>query len=276
MTLDLIQRAVRSIAAVIGRDSWLVRRARPAYEAFLNWSSRGNGIPWAINGVTYMVDPRQRHRLGREWDAPVARFLRDRVRPGDVCFDVGANVGVYVLQFAHWSRPNGTVIAFEPNPTARLLLERHLKLNGLTERTKVIPAAVGSASGDAVFYAAGADGMSRLGAPNTAMAGRVVATTVSVVTLDGFCRDGGLEPDWLLLDIEGFEIAALTGAREVIDRGRPSLGIVVEMHPDAWETASTSRADAESLLNELGLDAIPLTGQGDPLAAHGLVHLSYR
>jgi FkbM family methyltransferase len=237
---------------------------------------RGKGIPWEINGVTYRVDPHHRHRLGQNYDAPVAAFLRDRIRAGAVCVDVGANVGVYVLQFAHWSGESGRVVAFEPNPSARVVLEKHVRMNALARRVRVVPAAVGEASGEAILYAAEADGMSRLGEPNKALAGRTLELTVPVVTLDDYCASEGLEPDWLFIDIEGFEIAALAGARALIERRRGKLGIIVEMHPDVWASANTTRARAEALLADLKLSALPLTGQADPLGDYGLVHLAYQ
>ncbi|HTW87784.1 MAG TPA: hypothetical protein VMD75_07240, partial [Candidatus Binataceae bacterium] len=60
----------------------------------------GRGIPWEINGEVFRIDPHQRHRLGHDYDAAVAQFLARRVQRGDLCFDIGANVGVYALQFA--------------------------------------------------------------------------------------------------------------------------------------------------------------------------------
>jgi hypothetical protein len=54
--------------------------------------------------------------MGKNYDSDIAGFLRGKVAPGAVCFDVGANLGAYVLQFAELSKPNGTVVAFEPNP----------------------------------------------------------------------------------------------------------------------------------------------------------------
>ena len=273
--MSLVQRFARSTASTIGRESWLIRRMRPAYESFLDWSSGGRGIPWAVNGVTYRIDPRHRHRLGQDYDAPVAAFLRERVRPGAVCLDVGANVGVYVLQFAHWSGPGGRVVAFEPNPGARAVLQRHIALNHLQGRVTMVPAAVGAEQGTATLHASEADGMSRLAEPNAALAGQTVPISVPVVTLDGYCREQGLAPDWLFLDIEGFEIAALRGARELIQKRSSSLGIVVEMHPDVWESAQTPRPVAEETLRELGLRAVPLTGQRDPLAEHGQVWLRW-
>jgi FkbM family methyltransferase len=273
--MNPLQETARRTAGLLGRESWLVRRLRPHYESLLEWSGNGRGIAWDINGITYRIDPHHRHRLAQNYDAPVAAFLRQHVKPGSVCFDVGANVGVYVLQFAHWSGPTGQVVAFEPNPSARLVLEKHVAMNGLVGQVRIVPAAVGETNGEQVLYAADAEGMSRLGAPNEALGGKVTEITVSVVTLDQYCSAERLQPDWLFIDIEGFEIAALSGATELIQSRRGELGIIVEMHPNVWSSANTTRARAESLLSDLGLRAVPLAGQTDPLGDYGIVHLEY-
>ncbi|MFL6285990.1 MAG: FkbM family methyltransferase [Pyrinomonadaceae bacterium] len=272
--MNLIQETARLAAGFVGRESRLVRRMRPAYESFLEWSSGGRGVSWAINGVSYRIDPHHRHRLGKDYDAPVAAFLRERVKPGAVCVDVGANVGVYVLQFAHWSAPSGRVIAFEPNPGALAVLRKHVRFNGLTGRVTVVPAAVSVSAGVATLYAADADGMSRLGEPNSAIAERAREINVATVTLDEYCERERLAPDWLFMDIEGFEIAALEGARNLIESRGAAMGIVVEMHPNAWGSAGTDRAQLERLLKELKLESAPLTGQTYALDEHGLVYLS--
>jgi FkbM family methyltransferase len=273
--MSLLQGTARKTAGILGRESWLVRNLRPAYESFLQWSSDDRGIPWVINGVTYRIDPRYRHRMGPNYDPAVAAFLRERIQPGAVCVDVGANVGVYVLQFAHWSGPTGQVVAFEPNPIASDALKRHVRMNELTKRVTVVQSAVGASSGQAVLYAADVAGMSRLGKPNQAIADRVSEITVPVVTLDEYCTSEGLAPDWLFIDIEGYEIAALSGARQLIkSRGR-DMCLIVEMHPNVWDSASTTRTGADELLRELRLNVIPLTGQSDALAEHGLVYLEH-
>ena len=274
--MSLIQQSARRVSGVLGRESWLVRSLRPAYESLLDISTRGRGISWEINGVEYRIDPRYRHRLGQAYDAPVAEFMRGRIRAGALCLDVGANVGVYVLQFAKWSGASGRVVAFEPNPGAREVLLKHIELNGLGGRVEVVPAAVGAEKGDAILFAAGADGMSRLGAANELIADAVEEITVPVITLDDFCASRGLAPDWLFIDIEGFEIAALEGAREVIESRGAKLNVVVEMHPNVWESAGTTRASAEELLDELRLHAVPLMGQRDALGEHGIAYLEPR
>jgi FkbM family methyltransferase len=257
--MSLLQTFARHTSGLVGRESRLIRGLRPAYESLLEWSTNGRGIHWTINGITYRIDPHQRHRLAQNYDAEVAGFLRRNIKPGSLCFDVGANVGVYVLQFAHWSGPTGQVIAFEPNPVARAILEKHVCMNQLTERVRIVPAAVSEASGEQILYAAEADGMSRLGEPNRSLAGKTGEIVVPVLTLDEYCTSEGLQP----------------GARKLIQSRRAQLGIIVEMHPDVWSSANTTRARAEDLLAELGLRAMPLTGQSDPLGNYGMVHLAY-
>ena len=243
---------------------------RPAYEAILTLLSAGRGIPWEINGEPFRIDPRQRHRMARIYDAPVADFLRARVRPGQLCVDVGANVGVYVLQLARWCAP-GRVVAFEPNPEARSVLGRHLRMNGLADRVEVIPAAAGAAAGKAPFFAAGEDGMGRPGSPNPRLEGRTRELRVPVMRLDDRFPPVGPQPDWIVMDVEGHELEALEGARALVERRGPALGIVVEMHPSEWGAGGALKARA--LLDSLGLGAVGLTGQADPLAEHGIAHL---
>ncbi len=45
------------------------------------------------------------------------------------------------------------------------------------------------------------------------------------------------------------------------------------MHPDLWESLGTPRQETEALFAELKLRIVPLTGQRDPLAERGVVHL---
>jgi FkbM family methyltransferase len=270
-----IQSIARAASGAMGRDSWLIRQFRPVYESVLQLMSAGRGVPWEINGVPFRVDPHYRNRMGHDYDAAVAVFLSQRVKPGAICFDVGANVGVYVLQFAHWAGSSGRVVAFEPNPAAVEVLSSHIRLNAIENAVTIENVAISDAAGTATLYRAQADGMSRLGEPNKLLRDRVESIEVSVTTIDEFCGRTGLTPDWLLIDIEGFEFAALLGARRVLERQRKKLGLVVEMHPDVWKSAATSRAVAERFLSEMGLHAMPLTGQKDALGEHGLVHLSW-
>lgn len=269
--MPLVQSTAKLVASLVGRNSGAIRALRPAYEAFLHGLHGGKGIPWTVNGVEYRIDPAERPRFAPEYERETAAFLSQRIQPGMTCFDVGANVGAYVLQLAHWSAPEGRVVAFEPNEGARRVLATHIEWNGLSDRVEVVPTAVSAESGEHVLYAAGADGMSRLAEANNALAATAAQVRVPVTTIDDFCSSRRLRPDVLLIDIEGFEIQALRGARATIQSHRPL--IVVEMHPNVWSSAATTRAGAESLLAELRLRPVALSGQRDALEDHGQVWL---
>ena len=80
--MNIVQTAARHTAQIIGRESWLIRQTRPAYESFLNWFNDGLGIPWNINGETFRIDPRYRPLMGHNYEPAVAAFLRERIKIG--------------------------------------------------------------------------------------------------------------------------------------------------------------------------------------------------
>ena len=267
-----LQSLAATIADRLGRDSPIVRTLRPTYERVLSAIHGGQGIPYAINGETYRIDARYRHQLGSEYDAHIAEFLRPKIRPGASCWNVGANIGVYPLQLSRWSGPTGQVVAFEPNAGARAVMERHLEWNGIAARTTVVPFAVADFEGEAVFHGADADGMSRLGAAAPPLEGRATATQVRVVTLDSYRAQVDIPPDWLLIDVEGAEMAVLRGAQLLIREGGASLGIIVELHPGAWRRDGLSPEMFADVCESVGRRAVPLSAH-DPYQRVGHVAL---
>lgn len=250
----------------------LVRGLRRLREWWLRVAHGRRGLPRRVNGIDLRVLPQFRWYFTPEYDRPVAGLLHGRVRPGSVCVSVGANLGIYPLQFAAWSAPNGMVHAFEPNPATADALTEHVQLNDLTGRVKVVRKALADRTGEASFFASGVNGMSRLGAPNPALAESAARITVSVGTLDDYCRANGVAPDVIMIDVEGFEQAVLAGAKVVLSAEK-FPAVVVEMHPNAWVVAGSNRQRFEELLASLRLRPVPLSGQSDAMAEYGHVLL---
>ena len=66
------------------------------------------------------------------WEpAETAQFLR-HLKPGDTFVDAGANIGYYTVIGSRLVGSKGKVYAFEPEPKAFEMLERNVRLNGLT------------------------------------------------------------------------------------------------------------------------------------------------
>lgn len=138
----------------------------------------------------------------RAWEQPMIRELARALMPGDVFVDLGAYVGGYTLLASSLVGPQGKVIAFEPDPAARRLLERNIAANGASNVT-VVPFAVGSEGGTVRFVASG-DSVGRIDP-----AGDV---EVRQVSLDDYCREHDLKPTVMKVDVEGGEAAALAGS----------------------------------------------------------------
>lgn len=239
-------------------------------ERILCLLTSGRGVSRTVNGTALRVASRVRATFTPDYDRSLANYLRPRTQVGAEVWNVGANVGVWTLQFAQWVGPSGRVVAFEPNPTTAAFLRENARLNGFESRVEVVETAVGGEVGRVAFHVQGTDGMSRAGQPNPLLTD-TTAIEVPVTTIDAQVTLRGRVPAWVLMDVEGWEIAALSGATGLLAHAQAQ--VVVELHPSAWAWSGHARADLEHVLTNAWLRPVPLTGQQDPLAEYGHVYL---
>jgi FkbM family methyltransferase len=81
------------------------------------------------------------------WEPEVTQAIVDRLRPGEVSIDAGANLGFFSIVMASIVGPNGTVLSFEPNPRCADMLEASLALNGFADRVTVCRDPLGETDG---------------------------------------------------------------------------------------------------------------------------------
>jgi FkbM family methyltransferase len=156
------------------------------------------------------------------YEEHVRALLREHAREGQVCLDVGANIGVLTFLLARLVGPGGRVIAVEPNPDNLQLLYRGIVLNNL-DNVEVLPFAA-SDGRSIVTLAGGISNSYLIGARAPVDRGHFVQTVILdevLATLDRL--------DLVKMDIEGHEPAALKGLSRLIARHRPTL--VVEFNP---------------------------------------------
>lgn len=178
--------------------------------------------PWTISMATGMhlrVYPHSTSateilycRFGESRDM---RFVLSYLKPNDVFVDVGANVGVYSLLAA--SVDGVRILAFEPDPGARLRLEENVRLNSLETRVHVYECALGSAEGSG-FLTVGLDTMNHV--VSTSQGG---ARPVQVARLDTLLALVSSRVAMVKIDVEGLERSVIEGALQVLERDRPAL-----------------------------------------------------
>ena len=163
-------------------------------------------------------------------------MLRHLVRPGDVVYDVGANLGLYA-RYLVTVLDAGRVVAFEPVAENRLLLARNLDLAGIAGRVTVLPVAIADADGTAEFQiddmqsASGtlsrvSGGRPSVGRQNLGL--RPLTEEVFCRSLDSLAAEGLPAPDVIKVDVEGAEALLLRGATALLRQRSPRL--LIELH----------------------------------------------
>lgn len=175
----------------------------------------------------------------RAYEPEVVAALRESLMPGMVAYNAGAHVGVHALFMAKRVGRGGTVCAFEPWPLNLECLERNIEINRKrVGKIVAVPKAVSDSSGRLPMTRGKSDGTHHLTGPGETKSAEVEATT-----LDGFAAETRLDPDLILVDVEGWEMAVLKGAMGLIRRRRPAF--LLEHHGPAYQGALTELLTAE-------------------------------
>ena len=164
----------------------------------------------------------ERRMLSRTYEPESISIINLFVKPGQVCFDIGANVGPITLALAQAVGSGGRVESFEPSPLFFDRLCRNLALNpSLSGR--VFPHQFGFSDepSELLWQEAPRDpgnGTIHWADPTRPGIG------VPVTTLDAFVVEQGYDSlHFLKIDVEGMERRVLTGGLETIRRFRPVI-----------------------------------------------------
>ncbi|HKY04230.1 MAG TPA: FkbM family methyltransferase [Blastocatellia bacterium] len=237
-----------------------------AYHFALNLQAGGGGLRCTLpEGETLRILPGCRYV---SWNRDEYNAFKSLLPTGGVALDIGANVGCYSLLFGQWVGPSGKVFAFEPASETCENLRRHIKLNRLDAVVTAVEAAVSDANETASFLKLDNQGMNRLAlSSEQAEAARVVR--VATTTVDRFCEQAGVVPDLIKIDVEGFELNVLRGARETIKAMGERPALFVEIHPTTWREIGLSKDDFVRELERQNLKAVSLRPAPDLWAVEG-------
>ena len=149
-----------------------------------------------------------------------------KVENGDVVIDVGAFTGNTSIHFAQLTGKSGKVYAFEASPKTAEILSKNVDLAN----------EIGVSNINVVQMAV-SDKEETLRFPNeVALGNRAIGyggIEVSAIPLDAYIKRNSIDKvDFIKMDIEGAEMAAIDGAREIIEKHSPKLAVSVYHKPD--------------------------------------------
>lgn len=199
-------------------------------------------LPAEFNGARIYVSPSAGLKfLFRPMKDADPDLLRSAmiVKPGDVVWDVGANIGMFAVAASARAGSKGRVFAFEPDTWLVRLLRRTSALQPDTQAPiSVVPVAVASGVSIRSFsIAARSRASNALSEYGRSQAGGVAEQhLVPAFNLDWLATQFPT-PDVLKIDVEGAEIEVLKGQNELLNRLRPLIVCEVSSEASSEVTA---------------------------------------
>ena len=236
------------IGSFVVRDADLKARLtlpRPAISGAVHDYRGQAGARLPLKRLLYVPDP-----IPGIPELPMINFVRTLAGRGRTFVDVGSHIGFYTMGLAPGF---DRVIAFEPSRFQYGWLTRNRALNDYTH-VSCEHVALGEERGEArlnvLSYEGGLNSLSPDVAQNHVADGHSILDhyTVPVEVLD----DRGLtDVDLMKIDVEGFEIPVLRGARKTIAASRPV--ILIEVWTDAER-----RSKVKAVMDEMDYTFEPL------------------
>ncbi len=192
---------------------------------------------------------------------PAFKVIKRLVKPGDFVVDLGANVGTFTKHLSLRVGDSGRVRSIEPIPITFDILCSNVRKIGLSNVEPIhcaISGAEGSVtmqvprceeSGENFYRARIVQSATDNSLRRFDVESRTLDSLLSDWITDDLCSGPCAGVSFIKCDVEGHELACITGAAEVIEKAHPAWFIEVSGDPD--EAGSNARATVE-LLSEAG------------------------
>lgn len=169
---------------------------------------------------------------GRARERETMEAFARLIPAGGTVIDVGGHIGYVSMYFASLVGPTGRVFVFEPGPDNQRYLRRNVA--GLPN-VEWADRAVSDESGEATLYCDNLGGQNNSlvadfnalerNANRSGIAAERTEVKVESTTLDDFCAERSLKPDFIKIDVEGAELRVVRGMGSILAGARPRLMI---------------------------------------------------
>lgn len=153
-----------------------------------------------------------------DYEPAITSIFKKIVEPGDVCLDIGANMGWYATMFQNLVGERGEVHAFEPVPNIFKYLVRNVKRNSPPDNVRLNNLALGNEEKtvDLHVFSDLPDGHASI---STFDHPDFEVFPSQMVTLDSYLSENKIDNVTIVkIDVEGAELMVLEGASKLFDQ----------------------------------------------------------
>jgi FkbM family methyltransferase len=218
--LELIVFATKNVPFLFNRIGY-VAFSKLAENKFAPGIVERKGRKWQLTNLKSMVE--RALYLDKEYDKPTEEFIHHFVKPGDVCIDVGANIGYFTALMSEKVGPSGMVKAFEASPIHFESLKMNMELNNssncelnnfaLGEKEGVVPIYTMNSTGSIVsdYKEHGIELKSKDFVPMKRLDDLMTSHKVSFIKID----------------VDGNELQVLRGAERMLKNTKPMICVEI-------------------------------------------------
>jgi FkbM family methyltransferase len=162
------------------------------------------------------------------YEPETTAILKGLAQPGQIWWDIGANIGWFTLLLSRLVGNEGRVEAFEPNAFTASLLGHAIAINGASN-VRVNRVALGDTEAQATLFIPSEPGIVEGGHGRPAMIRHAdlrsfSEVSVRVDTIDALVASGSYpRPFGVKMDAEGFEGAIVAGAKRLFAETPPMI-----------------------------------------------------
>lgn len=176
---------------------------------------------------------------GKNREKKTMEFFRKFINQDDIVIEVGGHIGYISHYFSSLVGDRGIVYVFEPGENNIAYMEKNINL---LSNVVLIKKAVSDTNGIAKFFVENLTGQnnSLLSEYHQRDFNEKLSYTVSekrvvdveTVTLDSFCEEISIVPNFIKIDIEGAELLAIRGAIKLIQNHHPAIMVEISQNQE--------------------------------------------
>ena len=194
----------------------------------------GRHILKTPDGIKLIIDPVNDHGVELSlhetgtYEKGILNYIRENFRNDGVFVDVGANIGLMSLFVSRYF-PLANIHAFEAHPETAVILRENLSLNSFSNNITVHSVALGS---ERSTVSISADLDANRGGASIVKEGQQ-PISVECFTMDEVLAESKV--DLIKIDVEGYELHVLQGAKKIIESQHPVLIIEISQDRDGTD-----------------------------------------